>query len=173
MAMTHIGAAAICSVLIAAGSLAGQDRATPALTTEDITVAIGNEADARAVFVKVLTHAVGNHDRREFFLAGQIRSEWLPTIPGVEFIRLADTEIAAHLSKSGYYWLVCKVERIDDVVSITLNQGCGRTERDYVVSRDGKEWRLGPPSTRTEGGWVPGTGSGSVGRQPSCSCRNP
>jgi hypothetical protein len=172
--MTRIGVAAICSVLMTAESLTGQNPATPLLTLNDIAVAINDEMDARHVFVTVLTHGMGNHERREFFLASQVRSEWLPVIPGVEFVRLTDTEIAGHLSACGHYWLVSKVERVDNVVSMKLNQRCGGTMLDYIVSLEGQQWRLGPPGTGKDGGgWGPGIGSGFVGRPPGCPCLNP
>ena len=72
--------------------------------------------------------------RREFFLASQIRNEWLPTVQRVEFVRLSDNDIAAHLAKCGYYWMIYRVERSDNVVSLWLFQNCGSTARDYVVS---------------------------------------
>ena len=109
--------------------------------------------------------------RREFFLASQIRNEWLPTVQRVELVRLSDTDIAAHLATCGYYWMIDRVERTNNVVSLRLRQRCGSTARDYVLSFDGREWRLGPPGTGKDGGgWVPGIGCGFNGRPPGCPC---
>jgi len=47
---------------------------------------------------QVLTYLMVNHGRREFFLASQIRTEWLPSIAGVEFVCLADAEVVGHIS---------------------------------------------------------------------------
>jgi hypothetical protein len=173
MAMTRIGVAAICSMLMAAGSWAGQDSTAPVLTSNDIKAEIGTDADARSVVAQVLTHLMVNHQRREFFLATQIPTEWLPSIPGVEFVRLADAEIVGHISACGLYWSVDKVQRVDNVVSMMLRQKCGGTGLGYIVSFEGNQWRLGPPGTGKDGGgWGPGIGSGFVGGPPpGCRCR--
>jgi hypothetical protein len=160
--MTRIGVAAICSVLMTAGSWAGQDSTARVLTSDDIKAEIGNDADARRVVAKVLTDLLGNHERREFFLASQIPTEWLPSILGVEFVRLADADIVGHISACGRYWLVDKVERVDKVVSMMLSQRCGATTRGYIVSFDGDQWRSSQQ----------GIGSGFVGRPPpGCRCK--
>jgi hypothetical protein len=165
--MLRIGVAAICSVLMAAGRWAGQDSTARILTSDDIKAEIGTDMDVRSVVAQVLTHLMVNHERREYFLASQIRTEWLPSIPGVEFVRLADAEVDKHISACGRYWLMDKVERVENVVSMTLNQKCGGTVRDYIVSFDGNEWRLGPPGTGKDGrGWGPGIGSGFPGGPP-------
>jgi hypothetical protein len=173
MALTRIGVAAICLVLMTAGGWAGQDSTARVLTSNAIKAEIGTDVDARSVVAQVLTHLVVNHERREFFLASQIRPEWLPAIPGVEFVRLADAEIVRHVSACGRYWLVDKVERVDNVVSMMLNQRCGGTSRGYIVSFEGNEWRLGPPGTGKDGsGWTPGIGSGfGGGPPPGCHCQ--
>lgn len=163
-------AIAIFCILMSGGSWASQETA-PLLTSNDITAKIGTEADARDVFVTIFTHVMGNRSRREFFLGSQIRKEWLPALKNVEFVRLADTEVAEHLSSCGQYWFINRLERADKVVSVWLNQRCGGTSLDYVVSFDGSEWRLGPPGTGKDGrGWGPGIGSGFVGRPPGCPC---
>jgi hypothetical protein len=140
------------------------------LTSGEIVSIIGSDVDARGAISAVLTHAMAQRSK-EFFLATQISSEWLPTIPGVELVRLLDSEIAAHLANCGRYWVVGRVERADNVVSLFLSQKCGGTSLDYLVSFDGRAWRLGPPGTgRDGGGWVPGIGSGIAGRVPECRC---
>jgi hypothetical protein len=152
----------------------GQDGLGPPLTSVAIAAAIGSDADARTVIAMVLSHAMqpAESSRREFFLASQIRNEWLPTVQRVEFVRLSDDDIAAHLAQCGYYWMIYRVERSDNVVSLWLSQKCGSGTRDYVVSFDGREWRLGPPGTGNDGGgWAPGIGSGFSGRPPGCPCR--
>lgn len=112
-------------------------------------------------------------ERREFVLASQIRTEWLPSIRGLEFVRLADAEIVRHISACGRYRLVDKVERVDNVVSMMLTQRCGGTARSYIVSFEGNEWRLGPPGTGKDGGgWTPGIASGfGGGPPPGCRCQ--
>jgi len=171
--MSRIGVAAICSVLMAAGHWASQDSTARILTSDDIKAEIGTDVDARRIVAQVLTHLMVNHERREFFLASQIRTEWLPSIPGVEFVRLADAEVNKHISACGRFWLVDKLERVDNVVSMTLNQKCGGTVRAYIVSLDGNEWRLGPPGVGKDSpGWAPGIGSGFPGGPPlGCRCQ--
>jgi hypothetical protein len=154
-------------------STRGQDVVAPPLTSAAIAAAIGSDADARTVIAMVLSHAMqpAESSRREFFLASQIRNQWLPTVQRVEFVRLSDDDIAAHLATCGYYWMIYRVERSDNVVSLWLRQRCGFSARAYVVSFDGREWRLGPPGTGKDGGgWVPGIGSGISGRPPGCPC---
>jgi hypothetical protein len=90
---------------------------------------------------------MANRDRQAFLLASQIRKEWLPVVQGVEFVRLADSDIAGHLSSCGRYWIISQFERTDNVVSMWLDQRCGGTALHYIVSFDGSEWRLGPPGT--------------------------
>jgi hypothetical protein len=169
MAITRTSVAAICSVLMATGGWAGQDSAARVLTSNDIKANIGTDADARSVVAQVLTHFMINHERREFFLASQIPAEWLPSISGVEFVRLADAEIVGHTSACGRYWIFSNVERADSVVRMKLSQRCGGTTMDYIASFEGNQWRLGPPGG---GSWVPGVGSGFVGGPPAdCRCR--
>jgi len=174
MGTTRIGIAAIWSVLITTGSWTGQDPPTRVLTSNDIKAEIGTDADARSVVAQVLTHLIFGHDRREFFLASQIRTEWLPSTPGVEVVRLANAEIVGHISGCGQYWLGEKVERVDNVVSMRLKRKCGGTVLDYIVSFEESQWRLGPPGTgKNGGGWVPGIGSGFVGGPPpGCRCQS-
>jgi len=171
--MTRIGVAAICSVLMTAGSGVDQDSTARVLTSSDIKAEIGSDADTRGVLAQVLTHLMDS-ERREFVLASQLRAEWLPSIPGVEFVRLADAEVSKHLAACGVYWLVGKVERVENVVSVMLNQKCGGAARSYIVSLDGHEWRLGPPGTGKDGGgWVMGITSGVLGGgpPPGCPCQ--
>jgi hypothetical protein len=153
-------AIAIFWVLTSAGSWASQE-AAPLLTSNDITSKIGTEADAHDVFVTILTHAMANRSHREFFLGSQIRKEWLPALKNVEFVRLADTEIAQHLSSCGHYWFIDRLERADKVMSVWLNQRCGGTALHYVVSFDGRRWQLASG---------PGIASGFAGPPPGCPC---
>jgi hypothetical protein len=166
----RIGVVAISLVLMTPGSWAGQATPDTPLRIADITRVIGSDRDARDVVAAVLTHAMLGW-RREFFLASQLREEWLPAIPGVEIVRLSETAIVDHLLNCGYYWMINRLERTGDVVTVTLRTKCGCSSRDYIVSFDGRDWRLGPPGTGKDGGgWAPGIGSGCVGPQPGCPC---
>ena len=148
-----------------------QALSTTVLTNSEIVSIIGSDTDARSAISAVLTHAMARGSKREFFLASQISSEWLPTLPGVELVRLLDSEIAAHLANCGLYYVVSRVERAGNVISLSLRQRCGGRSLHYQVSFDGRAWRLGPPGTGKDGGgWVPGIGSGIAGPQPDCPC---
>ena len=171
MVANRLGISAICAVLVTTASWAGQNQPAVSLTLKDIIATAGSDADAHLVIAKVLTHAMAQGERRKYFLMSQIRNEWLPVIPGVELVRLADSEIAGHLSGCGVYWIISRFERADNVVSMWLQQKCGGSGRHYIVSFDGNEWRLGPPGTGKDGGgWAPGIGSGIPMPQPDCPC---
>jgi hypothetical protein len=150
------------------GNVTGQE-VTPLLTIDDITTRIGTDVDARHVFDAILTHAM-RQSHREFFLASQIRKEWLPAIPNVEFVRLGNTDIPEHLAGCGSYWIINRVARAGNVVSVRLSARCGCATLDYVVSFDGDDWRLGSPGTDKERGRAPGIGSGCAGPPPGCRC---
>jgi hypothetical protein len=174
MALTGLGIATICSALMATGTWTSQTPTKPTLGINEITAEIGSDADAREVVSNVLSHAMATRGgRRVFFLARQLRSEWLPVVQGVEFVRLSDAEIAAHVLNCGSYWIISRLERAANVVSMRLSAACDATTLGYMVSLEDGEWRLGPPGSRKGGGsWVPGTGSGFVGDPPpECSCR--
>lgn len=163
-------AVAIGLLLVTTGILSGQKQSARTLTSNDIIARIGNEVDVRDVITAVLSHAMKDRGRA-CFLASQMRPEWLPTIPGVEYMRLADDEIPAHLAACGTYWVI-ELERSGNVVSLWLSQKCAGTSRGYIASFDGTAWRLGPPGAGANGGsWVPGIASGFVGgRPPECVC---
>ena len=93
----------VLAFLLGVSSTRGQDVLVSQITSANVTAEIGSDADARSVLAMVLTHAVASRSKKEFFLASQIRDEWLPTVKGVEFVRLSDSEIAGHLGKCGYY----------------------------------------------------------------------
>lgn len=42
------------------------------------------------------------------------------------------------------------ITRVGDVVSLSLGQRCGSRLLQYVVSFDGRAWRLGPPGTERQ-----------------------
>jgi hypothetical protein len=71
VAMTRIGVAAICSVLLTPGSWVGQDPTARVLTSKDIRAEIGTDTDTGSVMAQVLTHLMVNHERREFFLGAR------------------------------------------------------------------------------------------------------
>jgi hypothetical protein len=171
MSIGRTSVALLTVLLFVSPGLAQQNVPTLPLSTGDIVALMGNDTDARAMFITVLTHAMASGSRREFFLASQMREEWLPTLQGVELVRLSGMDIERHLAECGLYWAVSHLERTNNVVSLRLTQRCGGTGRHYIVSFDERGWVLGPPGTGKDGGgWAPGIGSGSYGRPPGCPC---
>jgi len=135
-----------------------------------IAEAVGTDADAGAVLRVVLEHAT-SQSHREHFLASQIPDEWLPRRAGIEFERLSQADAVRHLAACGTYWIVERVKRTGDTVSLRLTSRCGASALDYLASFDGGEWRLGPKGTDTRHGFVPGHLDGYGERRPAeCSC---
>jgi hypothetical protein len=172
MRMQPLWVVVVAVALLATGTVCAQDAPGSPLTIASITTAIGSDADARGIFSLVFAHVFQRGSpRKEFLLSSQLRREWLPAVDRVDFVLLAETEAATLISKCGRYWMVSRVERSGTVVSLRLSERCGGTLLGYVVSLDGREWRLGPPGTgQNGGGWVPGIGSGFAGRPPGCPC---
>jgi hypothetical protein len=168
------GLAAVCLLLMTAASWAGQNTAQPRLTSDDIALKMGTEADARDVLVIALTYTLahsGNESRPEYFLASQLRTEWLPVVPGVQFIRLADTELPAHLAACGTYWWINNLERAGNVVSLMVSQKCGGRSLGLIVSFGyGEGWHLGPEDAGKDHGWAPGIGCGIYDPLHECAC---
>jgi hypothetical protein len=154
VALTRIGLVGICVLLMMAGSRAGQDSTARVLTSNDITAEIGTDVDARRVVAQVLTHLLVNHGRREFFLASQMRAEWLPSIPGVEFVRLSDAGIAGHISTCGTYWLVdwVNIEPTATRIGITTWKNVAKTPFGFRPAGSMKAWtprfNFGPVTDR-------------------------
>lgn len=160
----RLGIAAICGVLVTAASWAAQDKADAPLVSTEIVAIIGSDVDSRTVISKVLTHAMAERQPREFFLASQIRTEWLPVVKGVEFVRLPNTEVRGFLSGCGSYWIITDLQRTQkNVIAMRLHQKCGGTTLGYSVSLDGSEWQVRQT----------GIGSGIPMPQPDCPCVGP
>lgn len=165
-------AAVFVVALLATASAGSQEAPASPLTRTSLTAAIGGDADARDIFSLVFAHMFQpGSPRQEFLLSSQLRPEWLPVIDRVDLVLLAEPEAATLIAKCGRYWVVGPIKRVGDVVSLSLGQRCGGTLLEYVVSFDGRAWRLGPPGTGENGrGWGPGIGSGFVRRPPGCPC---
>jgi hypothetical protein len=167
-----LGAVVVVS-LVTTGTLRAQEPRPHVLGAENIVAAIGSDADARAVLSVVFAHVFqpSNQGRREFLLRSQIRPEWLPHVDHVDVALMTEADAETLLSACGTYWTVTHVERSDTVVSLRLASRCGGMTRDYIVSLNGQQWRLGPPGTGANGGgWVPGIGCGFAQRPTGCPC---
>ncbi len=158
MVTTRLGIAAICAVLITTASWAAQNRAVAPLVSTNIIGIIGSDVDARAVIAQVLAET--SHLPARVVLASQIRREWLPVVKGVEFVRLPDSEIRGFLSGCGRYWIVTRLQRTQNVVTLRLELKCGCASREYAASFDGNIWRVR----------LNGVGSGCPGPPPDCPC---
>jgi hypothetical protein len=161
--MMRIVMLGLLSALGATVVLFGQGGTIPPPPIVDVVASIGSEADAAAVMRLVLPHS-----NREFFLARQIRREWVPA-GSEQLIRLNDAEAVDHLNACGVYWVVSRVERSGDVVTLDLSQRCGGTLLSYTASLERGAWHLGPPNMNGRG-FGPGIGSGFTGRPEGCPC---
>jgi len=123
---TRAVAAILCLILAFMKNAQAQGFAAVPLTAALVEVEIGGADDARAVISAVLAQKFppGNRSRREFLLSGQVRSEWLPVVEGVEFVRLSDSEAATAVLNCGTYWQIGGLHRQGDVVSLVLSQKC-------------------------------------------------
>ena len=169
---TQTLAATVIVALLATAPAGSQETPAPPLTRTSLTATIGTDADARDIFSLVFGHMFQpGSPRQEFLLSSQLRPEWLPVIDRVDLVLLTEPEAATLIAACGRYWVVGPIKRVGDLVSLSLGQRCGGTLQEYVVSFDGRAWRLGPPGTGENGrGWGPGIGSGFVQRPPGCPC---
>ncbi len=164
----RISIVAVC-VLLTSSGWAGQGAppATP-LTAAQLSAEIGSEADVKAVLALVLRRALKSRAQgQQFFLASQVRSEWLPVIPGMELTRLTEAEIPRHLAACGVYWII-SAQRKGDVVLMELKQRCGGSSYRFTVASVGGEWK--DPPFGIQHGFLEGIGSGFAGPQPGCAC---
>lgn len=67
---------------------------------------------------------------------------------------------AASLSECNLYWMVNRVERSGNAVTVRLSQRCGATTREYLAELDREEWRVE----------LRGVGSGFAERPVGCPC---
>jgi hypothetical protein len=170
-----IAGVVLAVVLAATGSLIAQRAPQSPLSVEEIAAAIGTDADAAGVFSAIFAHmfrsTAGSRQIRESLLLSQLRPEWLPVVEGVDFDLMTAVEAEALIQNCGRYWFVTRVDRADKVVTVVLNRRCACAAREYVVSLNGDEWRLGPPGTGENGrGWGPGMTCGCAGRPAGCPC---
>jgi hypothetical protein len=169
MIMAPVHRVAIGIVLLTGAAFRPQPSQSVAPPTRrEIAEAIGTDADAGAVLRVVLAHAM-TQSHREFFLASQIADEWSGRLSRANVVLLSETDAVQHLAACGSYWVVERVQRTADTVSLWLTNRCGGSTLHYLVSFDGHEWKLGPPA-RGGGGWVPGIGSGIAGHLAECPC---
>ena len=158
---------AIFLALATASGSAGQAEPAAPLTTTQLSAEIGSEADAKAVLALVLRRAMKSRAPQQFFLASQVRSEWLPVIPGMQLTRLTEADIPRHLAACGVYWII-SAQREGDVVLMELKQRCGGSSYRFAVPSEGGVWK--DPPSGIQGGLLEGNGSGIVGSQPGCAC---
>ena len=114
------------------------------LTADEITAAIGSDADARAVMSMFLAEAFrpSGSPRTEYVLRNQMRDEWLPTVEGVEIVQLSDADAAARWATCRSYMVITLVARQNNgSVRAIRAPKCSASARgtDFAI-RDG-EWR--------------------------------
>jgi hypothetical protein len=160
--LTHT-AGVVCLVGLAVGNTKGQDKPASPLTGAAISTEIGNTVDAQGVISTVLTRLFpptgALSPTKVFFLGSQVRDEWLPVVKGIEFVRLSEPDAVALVANCGTYWMVGRVHRANDVVSLVFSRKCGAGSRHYRVRITGLEYQAD----------LVGVGSGLVA-SPDCPC---
>jgi hypothetical protein len=145
---------ALLLVALANGPVHGQAK-DAALNSQEIAALIGSEAEARGVF-----HALFRSRPTALLLARQIQPDWLPPT-GSATALLSDADAATLLAQCGTYYVIDRVSRSGDVVTLMLRRQCAGEVRGYTVSFDGREWLAA----------AAGIGSGFVGGPPpECVC---
>lgn len=94
----------------------------------------------------------------------QIPEPWLPTIPGVRFVRLTNDAARTHLQQCGRLLFINAFNaRTSDAVTITIADAsrCSMTGLDLRFERSADGWHL-----KTDG--VPG---GVVSGKTDCGCQ--
>jgi hypothetical protein len=132
----------------------------PVQDDSDIAAVFGNAADA-ATFMPVIVKGLEGSNGRVFVLSRQIRVEWLPSVEGVEFVRLSDAEAVTLSSACGDYWVISVAkDRDNGDLWVTTRRRCRASSSGMAFAlRDG-EWR----DTGRRG-----TGSGwYIGPPPEC-----
>jgi hypothetical protein len=131
---------------------------------------IGSEADARAVFLLVFSHLSASASERSV-LESQVRADWVPDDVSKHLARVSHQDAANLIANCGVYWVVSRVERTKNDVSLWLTLRCSGRSVEYVASLHAGQWRLGPSDLPEGNGWAPGMGAGFAGgRPPECQC---
>jgi hypothetical protein len=137
----------------------------PFLTSDQLTVVATTESAARSIVSQALAEHVRSFPHKTTTVIGaQIPENWLPAIPGVEFLRLADDAARAHLQQCGRILYINSFRLLTDelaTVAVAEGNSCSNSGLDLRFRRVADDWRL-----ETDG--VPG---GFAGGTSECACR--
>ena len=128
----------------------------PVQDDSDIAAAFRNDADAATVMPAIVKELAAS-DGRVFVLSRQIRVEWLPSVEGVEFVRLSDAEAVTRSSACGDYWVIAVGPSHNGNLGVVTRPRCSASVsymefafrdgewRDTGRRGTGSGWYLGPP----------------------------
>jgi hypothetical protein len=157
---------ALCAVVATSRSGGAQLTLVPAgsiATAQELSSMAGGESAAASVVSKALEQFLApSHSPRTVTLAAsQIREAWLPTMPGVRFVRLDEEAIKTHHSHCGTFMWV-KIDRAENGLIVTVGEGT-------KCRSGGQSFRF----VRESNGWQPdrsGIGAGFGGGTSHCEC---
>jgi len=134
----------------------------PFQTSDQLAVLAGGESAAGAIVSTALDEFVRTSPTKTTTVIGaQIRKNWLPVIPGVQFIRISDDDARAHFQRCGKLLFVNSFLRSsDDVVQISIAEGnrCMFSGLGFRFARTADHWRR--DESGIEGGFVSGSDCG-------------
>ena len=152
----------ICHVAVAQISLTPSH--APYLTSDQLTNIATTEAAASSIVSQALAEYVRIFpDKSTTLIGAQIPENWLPAIPGVRFLRLADDAARAYLQQCGRILYVHLFRLTDDLATISVADGniCGDSGLDFRFRRLADDWHL----------VTDGVGGGFAGGSSECACR--
>jgi hypothetical protein len=86
----------------ASGQITLTRERAPYLTADQITAEAASESTAATLVAQALAEWMRLHPNTTTpLIASQIPEQWLPTIPGVQFVRLSDDAARVHLQECG------------------------------------------------------------------------
>jgi hypothetical protein len=139
----------------------------PFLTADQLVTIAEGESAAAQIVSRALEYQLRPFPAESIALIGaQIRENWLPAIPGVRFLRLADDEARASFERCGVFLWVNAFTRVTDSLVVI------RIEKGNKCSSFGEELRF----NRTKDGWhldEDGPRSGFGGGGTHCGCPFP
>jgi hypothetical protein len=124
-----------------------QARGWPLLTSQELVSLIGSEADAAVAIPKALAEFFRrprNSSPRVVLIGAQIRPEWVPSVPGIEFVLLSNDEAQRWPACSSYGYIY-GARGTPDLIEITVGQRnrCRGSGTAYRINRTTREFETG------------------------------
>jgi hypothetical protein len=94
----------------------------PLLTADQLVAVVGSDSAAGEIISRALAFQVRvQHTESIVVIGSQIPENWIPAIPGVQFLRVGDAAARTHFEGCGVLWVVESFTRVaDDAVSIGI-----------------------------------------------------